>query len=65
MTKKKVKAHVGGRALAAVRYSTTSVDCPEKNCPKRKKIDWPVSEQPKRLGLLGRVLKFLFPSRYQ
>ena len=41
------------------------VDCSEKNCPKKKKIDWPVSEQPKRLGLLGRVLKFLFPSRYQ
>ena len=41
------------------------IDCSEKNCPKRKKIDWPVSEQPKRLGLLGRVLRFLFPSRYQ
>lgn len=41
------------------------VDCSEKNCPKKKKIDWPVSEQPKRLGLLGRVLKYLFPSRYR
>ncbi len=42
------------------------VDCSEKNCPKRKKIDWPVSDQePKRLGLLGRVLRFLFPSRYR
>jgi len=41
------------------------IDCSEKNCPKKKKIDWPVSEQPKRLGLLGRVLKYLFPSRYR
>lgn len=37
----------------------------EKNCPKKKKINWPDSEQPKKLGLLGQVLKFLFPSRYR
>ena len=56
MTKKKAVSKV---------QNCNAKNCGEKNCPKRKKIDWPVSEQPKRLGLLGRVLKFLFPSRYR
>ena len=52
MTKKKAKVDV-------------DVDCPEKNCPKRKNTKSVCSQEPKRLGLLGRVLKYLFPSRYQ
>ena len=53
------------KVIIMTKKKNADVDCSEKNCPKRKKIDWPVSEQPKRLGLLGRLLKFLFPSRYQ
>ena len=66
MTKKKVVSKEKNcNPTGNYHKSFNEKHCGEKNCPKKKKIDWPVSEQPKRLGLLGRVLRFLFPSRYQ